>query len=294
MEKWDYDFKQLLKSSGRQDFSVMGLEGITDVLWGRNCFFLSVKEIAPEIVEELSKRVFPCFIAVMKLLIEENPQKSVWDLEKIKQSPVIITEEFEQFSSMLYLWGEKYNINKNDHWFFNEIPQILSMWFKNDNYLKERRFIYGGNFPEQYFDAISARSYTFEGNSIQLDDPLDALEKLVNSISYKEWIRPPEPDPRKYDEYTYMEMCRNRFIINRQFYERLGYIEMPKKKKLSHFDWLVLYQIKGMSYMEIANYFIKDTFSEDTIRRGVNSVSNLIGLTLRPRDKGGRPKKLRK
>lgn len=295
MEKWDYDYKELLQSSGRQDFNVMGYEGITDVSWGRNCFFLSLKEIVPEALEELSGTLFHQFIELMNVLIEKQSIKTVWDLEQLKQAKDVSAKQYELFERALYTWGNKYNINRKDQWFFNEIPQVLSMWYKNEKYLREKRFIYGGNFTRQFFNDISEDANKSAWEGTRLHNVPEELVKKLNYITYEEWIRPPKPDPRQYDVNEYLKMCEERYYFQKQLFELMGYIEMPKKKNLGHFNWLVYYQVKGMGYMEIANCCSEKnlTLSEDTIRRGVNNVSNLIGLTLRPKYKGGRPKKHR-
>lgn len=56
-----------------------------------------------------------------------------------------------------------------------------------------------------------------------------------------------------------------------------------------HFEWTVRYQALGESYGKIA---ASDGVQETrTVSQAVRSVAALIGLTLRERDKGGRPRK---
>lgn len=61
----------------------------------------------------------------------------------------------------------------------------------------------------------------------------------------------------------------------------------PVRWALDHFEWLINYQIAGKTYREIGRAFDKD---EATVREGIKDVAKLVGLTLRPASRPGRPK----
>lgn len=55
-----------------------------------------------------------------------------------------------------------------------------------------------------------------------------------------------------------------------------------------HFEWTVRYQVKGETIRQIAD---SEDVERKTVSRAVRNVAQLIRLTLRDPDKGGRPKK---
>lgn len=68
------------------------------------------------------------------------------------------------------------------------------------------------------------------------------------------------------------------------------------KRKPIHYQWLVDYQVKGMSYQELAGHYTAmadeeskiEGFYPNTIYKAVKEAAKLVGLTLRI-DKGGHP-----
>ncbi|MCO5221282.1 MAG: hypothetical protein M9947_06815 [Thermomicrobiales bacterium] len=57
-----------------------------------------------------------------------------------------------------------------------------------------------------------------------------------------------------------------------------------------HFEWTVRYQVLGETIRHIAE---SDDIEQKTVSTNIRKVAELIGLTLRQPDKGGRPRKLR-
>lgn len=60
----------------------------------------------------------------------------------------------------------------------------------------------------------------------------------------------------------------------------------PTYQQRDHFDWMVLYQVDGMSYSKVANHVGR---SRSTVTSACRDVSDLIALPLREPDQGGRP-----
>jgi hypothetical protein len=78
---------------------------------------------------------------------------------------------------------------------------------------------------------------------------------------------------------------------SRAFAEARGLV--PAQERLTtHFDWLALYQVKGRSWAQIAQWDQDETGSdskeESAIRKGVQSAAKLVGLNAR-RGRPGRP-----
>lgn len=61
-----------------------------------------------------------------------------------------------------------------------------------------------------------------------------------------------------------------------------------KRKQKEHFDWLIFYQVEGLSYSRVAD---RVTRSRQTVTEAIKDTAHLVNLTLRPPDRGGRPPK---
>lgn len=96
---------------------------------------------------------------------------------------------------------------------------------------------------------------------------------------------------------------RERLLKALRIYERQVKAKYPNWKKsavreLDHFDWLVRYQVLGMSFLQISKLPEYKQFYPDTaadapkkrIQAGVKDKAKRIGLTLRPGDEPGRPR----
>jgi hypothetical protein len=59
-------------------------------------------------------------------------------------------------------------------------------------------------------------------------------------------------------------------------------------RQRDHFDWLALYQVRGYSPSRIADELIQKHINktENTVLKAVTKTAGLIGLTLRPNQKG--------
>ncbi len=64
-----------------------------------------------------------------------------------------------------------------------------------------------------------------------------------------------------------------------------GLVPAPAKRTAEHYEWLVLYQVKGLSYYQIAQRACRE---RQTVTDGVKSTAALIGLPLRPPPPPGR------
>ena len=69
-------------------------------------------------------------------------------------------------------------------------------------------------------------------------------------------------------------------------YKGREFLTPPKKQNDEHFRWLIDYQIPPIkSYAELAR---ENSLTNKTIRQGIESVIELIGLKLRPAKRTGR------
>jgi len=79
---------------------------------------------------------------------------------------------------------------------------------------------------------------------------------------------------------TYKNLYKKRTML---YMEKHGYIEGKPKRNKQHFEWLVRYQIQEWTVKDIADFYSKDEkiVSEDTVRKALNNVSELLELKLR-------------
>lgn len=82
--------------------------------------------------------------------------------------------------------------------------------------------------------------------------------------------------------------CEIRMTVDgRDLSEAFGPIETIELREIDHIKWLVLYQVKRLSFGRIA----RDNYrGRKTVEDGVKKFASLIGLPLRSPTKGGRPR----
>ena len=71
--------------------------------------------------------------------------------------------------------------------------------------------------------------------------------------------------------------------------EGIGFRPAPKLREPDHFEWLALYQVLGLSPRQIATTLIENggrDINENGVLRAIHRKAKLIGLTLRPNNKG--------
>lgn len=67
-------------------------------------------------------------------------------------------------------------------------------------------------------------------------------------------------------------------------YQQAGYETIGEKRKGEHFEWFVLYQVKGWELAKVADYIEANdgaVVGEDTIYKAVKGIAELVGLPLR-------------
>jgi hypothetical protein len=125
--------------------------------------------------------------------------------------------------------------------------------------------------------------HAFEDQSLTSGEPLFRVQPGWDVLSET------EPIFRKRVEVALSAYVEGQ----RRLHEARGFIGSAEKRRLIHFDWLALYQVKRYSWAMIADWDQEQpgetTRAEDVIRKGVNSTANLCGLAVRP-GRPGRPK----
>lgn len=263
----------------------MGINGIQNVFWARNVFFHFVKQLVPEVVEELYDMmyVFPSVIEYLSLKYPMNSDLlylgDILKLLPVENPPASLV----QFTALLADWMNRFNLK--DPWIVNEIPMVLSMWNRNPDLRRGRCFLYTG--VDKY------HKHLVPNNVIELFNPTDHLiRSLDNQGELKNWLQPPEPDPMFQTESEYLEMCRVRYRAKRRLLELKGFTEMKEIRKKDsnfmikdHFIWMIQYQIHRMSYEEIARSYCDDEIEleskERNIIRAVEKLAERIDLTRR-------------
>lgn len=101
----------------------------------------------------------------------------------------------------------------------------------------------------------------------------------------------------------YQKRAKERFNESLKLYKaglddklkKLKFRPAPKLRKTDHFIWLALYQVRGSSPSQISTYLLHEhakDVTESGVLKAVRKKAKLIGLTLRPdnRGKGKKPR----
>lgn len=116
----------------------------------------------------------------------------------------------------------------------------------------------------------------------------------------------PSPDDFEFTTQFYMPFLQNRSAYKRRVLQEVEeYVErymdeveeqlaqegelrepVVKQKQDDHFRWLVRYQVLETGFPTLADNVGR---SRPTVTEGVKSTAELVGISLRPRGRGGRP-----
>lgn len=116
---------------------------------------------------------------------------------------------------------------------------------------------------------------------------------LENAPQFELTYKPVQLEPWKVEE-AYLrwqfegELARYRSAREAEH----GVFKVQPKNEPLHYQWLVEFQVLGMSHSQIRDAHPKDDtelFDQSAISDALHKTAKLIELPLRPHDKGGRP-----
>jgi hypothetical protein len=256
----------------------------------RNIFLNTIKKEMPEILHTLYNNVYPIY---RQLIIEIEEAKKVqtnyisrlnkyknkkneftilaWNDKDIEDAiNHYINELTDEFypdliplKDELIKWAERYNINCS--WILETAIETMGHWYRLSPYV--------GN---KIYEEWQYRGVVFWG----LDLPLfEFPEKFKWDIAFETEKQFKEKVRTKFNEYLnkYIEKCRIKA-------QEMNYTKSIEKRQVEHFEWFVLYQIKGWELPKITEFISQRTgkfYEESNIYKNVKKISQLIELPLR-------------
>jgi hypothetical protein len=204
----------------------------------------------------------------------------------ISKMPPFIDYKITQFVEKMFDWSKINNLNES--WCREFVYETLDLWCQNPEYRQARIW---QSLPYKFSNLLKPVKLVvvnFPTLIVEFQE-FYPKEKLIKEIS-KKISDLFENQPDKYIN-TLGFGGENEILV-----------EILRKNKQVHFDWLISYQVKGMNYgeiiaeQEIENNSGERTYlSDDTkkLRKAIIDSAELLGLTLRPegRVKGRRSKK---
>lgn len=235
----------------------------------REHFLQTVRQHAPEVLEELHGDPFDCFRIAQVMNrwnLDDYMDGRMWivleeDANEIGDPSILDLRE-----SLLF-WADTFNLK--DQWCLKRAFRTIEAWHKYARFEQSRMW------------AREATGYIL---------PVGEEEGRLD-FSYERW----DVTSQNRDEFQRdVEIAFRRHLASYcDWIEKLirdrGFIEQKMKRDATHFEWLVWYQVKEKSQSEICEQF---NAARTTVADGIKDAASMCGLTLRPRKKGGRPRKL--
>jgi hypothetical protein len=221
----------------------------------RQLLMVRVRVIHPKMLKELRDDVFPLFRDCCETL------PGGW-----LDHPIDFEAEHEAIGARITEWASRFHAEREE-WLAAEALGTLNLWLRSQAALAELRW--HSNAPPEIL-----MNYTrdFEFSSAR-------------------W----EPEVVSWAQYS-LHMRRT-FEIALRSYEKevrekttaLGRVPVQARYSQEDLDWLILYQFRGLTSVQIANLIAKSTAPSDasTILKGVKAAARLVGWTsLRQNPKG--------
>jgi len=219
-------------------------------------FWRSVQLILPEVFEDLYNRALPTYRVFRELLEDEN---------------ISYEAEYKKYNQMLTDWAIRWNLQALPLLHSTITECVLLRWIGYPDTI--------GKFGS-YQSVLPVFKCKILGSKL-LDFILPSYEPTLDN----------EEDYRAYVTSLVDEHIKQRKIA----VEEMGLDVNLLKRNRQHFDWLVLYAVKGLTCREIVDYLIKEkahskkdkVLSESAVYRAVAKTAELISLPLKK--KRGRP-----
>ncbi|WP_067936507.1 hypothetical protein [Alicyclobacillus kakegawensis] len=267
-------------------------------------FLLAIERLQPSVLKDLRALRSLCTLDVLKVFWRADGA-CVWSALAESSCP-----DCQMLKDAIEDWAAKYNL-LDDRKLYVEIGlKALADSFLKDGLLSIALLpgVFGG-MSETAEAVLSSRTVTSLVNGISLDEragtDMAGPFEFPFQFTYREdfngtGMAPAGWDPRESWD-VFEERLNAQFEAYKAFYrkavteqaEKNGFIPVPNKEEITHFEWLVLYQIRGMSQQQIRVYLKHSGISRTTraIGQGIHEAAELVLLPLRPAGKGGRPSK---
>ena len=279
------------------DFRQFGLGTLTakpiELILGRSAFFVATRKVASKELKRLQTEVLPLYRKVLQLgvnhgpgaipvvVIETSDERSrktsahtIDDWPSLCEGAIHL-DYVAELRDSVHRWAQQHSLT--DPWLLDTILINLCMWANSPDRHQALDWTYPGG------HLISKKSKGAKGVSLIMGSPGGVY---IES-------RPPDESPRPYDPVV---ETRSEYIASLEPYldkqeavfRSIGFHKTKLKRKRVHFEWLVRYQIQSWSQRQIADAYSDTTLTEDAIGKAVRETAELVGLTVRQPDKGGR------
>jgi hypothetical protein len=213
----------------------------------RQLLMVRVRAIYPKMLKGLRDDVFPLFQDYCGTL------PGGW-----LDHPIVFESEHEAIRAKIREWASSFHAEREE-WLAAEAVRTLDLWLRSQAALAELRW--HSNAPPEIL-----MNYTrdFEFSSARWEP------EIVTWAQYSLHIRGKfERELRSYEK----EM--------REKATALGRVPVQARYSQENLDWLILYQFRGLTSVQIANLIAKSTAPQDasTILKGVKAAAKLVGLT---------------
>jgi hypothetical protein len=232
----------------------------------RRQFLHSIRKTTPEVLEALRDDVFPGYtsaalfrVASVKLEFLKTP------LGSPKPSP----DEIAAFKRRLEAWVCRFSLS--DQWLLEVALMTLERW---KNASAELAALNWAGLPFRPPPLPpEGREFDFHDDGWHLEDESSSEFASRVMAAFKQQL------------VTYKDAIRESM-------RELGLSLPPEIRQPEHYDWLVLYQVRGLSPAQIADLMSTDkkTLTDSTVFKAVSKTAELVGLRLRPPKKGKGPK----
>jgi len=238
----------------------------------RTRFLLWVQVLAPEVLGSLRDDVSPAFRALYRRKHRRRTRDwnfdHWWRWSDLRRAGADLPRDLvAPLREALLSWAKRFHLT--DEWVLDQALMTLRVWEE----------------AGQGADRLSWFLPQVENASPISDvEGMFAFLTLGWGPAVETWAEANARIRRAFDRYLNHYRCQIEGLC-----EQRGWKRTPHKRRGSpHLVWLLLYQVKGWRYGEIAR---KHHADRNTVKDGIQSVADLIGLTVRRAGPPGRPRK---
>ena len=228
----------------------------------RALFFAAVRRVVPRVYDDLAGEPFELFRSC-----GFSNAAELWSLPE-SAAPALWAG--------LRRWGKRWNLA--DGWVLETVLTFLDDWLA---------------FPEHHATRTHPEVPSSEGDwtpfwrSMLEPDPLPPDDRRVSFDAEWDPILTTRAEAERELRGAFEDYLRRRLDEIETLAESRGLVPTAEKRRPEHFEWLVYYQVELWSQGEIAEQYGVD---RTTVRDALKHAADLLGLTLRPRGRPGRPR----
>ncbi|MDW7730679.1 MAG: hypothetical protein SCJ94_11880 [Bacillota bacterium] len=233
-------------------------------------FMAAVQKEYPECLEALYNDVY------MGAFETHKYPDTVFDWHDLRRNEhdVEINSDHEALKTALTDWGIKYHIA--EPWVFDIVIDTLRLWYKYQD--KPKYLLW--HFKElSYYSSEHAKAYRKEEQ--------EYMRQISEEVVFKKdflvqgWNRF-KTSRKNYEELVKAELEQYLNELEAEAYTR----DLPRTaeiRKAYHFNWLALYQVKGLSVSDITimNQLNSEKTHESTVRKAIKKTATWVDLELR-------------